>query len=83
MPICSYIVYPTEGKVEDLKKQLTSLPGCQVLPAENRDVIILITDTKNLTEENHLQTSLKRIDEIQSLALTFGNIESEQQGGRT
>ena len=83
MPICSYIVYPKEGKVKDLKKQLASLPGCQVLPAENRDVIILITDTRSLTDEIHLQTSLKRIKEIQSLALTFGNIESEQQGGRS
>ena len=81
MPICSYIVYPAEGKVEDLKRRLSSLQGCQVLPAENRDILILITDTKDITEEIHLQNSLKRIKEIRSLALTFGNIESEQQGG--
>ena len=83
MPICSYIVYPAEGKIETLKKQLSSLQGCQVLPAENRDILILITDTKDITEEIHLQNSLKRIKEIRSLALTFGNIESEQQGGRS
>ena len=76
MQICSYLVYPVKGKYKTLEKRLLSLPGCEVVPAENKDVLILVTETKGKAEENKLQKSLKQIKEIQCLALTFGSVDS-------
>ena len=75
MPICSYLVYPVKGKFRTLKRKLLSLPGCEVLPAENRDVLVLVTETNGEAEEAKLQQSLKKIKELQCLALTFGSVD--------
>ena len=79
MRICSYLVYPVKGKIELLKRKLLSLPGCEVFPAENRDVLVLITETNGESEETKLQKNLKKINEIQCLALTFGNVEQVEE----
>ena len=44
------------------------------MPAENRELLLLITETNDETEETKLQNSLKKINEIQCLALTFGSV---------
>ena len=75
MPICSYLVYPVKGKFEALSRKLGLLPGCEVHPAENFEVVMLITETKGEAEETQLQDRLKKIKEVQCLALTFGSVE--------
>jgi nitrate reductase NapAB chaperone NapD len=75
MQICSYLVYPVKGKIKTLKEKLLLLSGCKVLQAENRDVLILVTETNGDAEETNLQQSLKKIKEVQCLALTFGSLE--------
>ena len=75
MKICSYLVYPVKGKLKALKRKLLLLPGCEVVPAENRDVLILVTETNGEAEETKLQQSLKEIKEVQFLALTFGSVD--------
>ena len=77
MPICSYLVIPEEGGAESVHDRLAAVPGCDVARAENRDVLILVTDTPGLEEEDDLRTRLEAMDGIQALLMTFGEIDPE------
>lgn len=76
MAICSYLVFPKPNTQNTLTHTLTNLPGCNVVPAENRDdVMVLVTETENKEQETTLQDTLKDIQDIQCLVLTFGEVE--------
>ena len=80
MPIFSYLAIPREGRREELCAELMELDHCQVIPAENSDIVVLVTDTSNEFEEKRLQDTLKSIDAMHSLSLTFGYDEKEDKG---
>lgn len=77
MPIFSYLAIPNKGAKEKLCADLSGLDFCQVLPAENQDVVVLVTDTPDDNSEKHLQNTLKNVQSLQSLSLTFGYDEKE------
>ena len=76
MPICSYVVQPTEGATERLCQALNSLPGCDATQADAHDLIVLVTETNSVTEETALRDRLKEQPDIACLNLTFGNLDS-------
>ena len=78
MPICSYVVYPTEGNQSKLEERLRGMDECEVDRAENRDLLLLVTDTSGLEHQKKLENELKSIDEIQSFAQTFGEIKPDE-----
>ena len=51
---------------------LTSLNYCEVIPAENKELLILITDTESNAQEDDLQEQLNTIKSIKLLALVSG-----------
>jgi nitrate reductase NapAB chaperone NapD len=75
--ICSYLVIPEEGASGRVAERLAALPGCDVVEAENRDVLILVTDTPGLEEESDLRREVEALDGIQGLLLTFGEIDPD------
>lgn len=77
MPIFSYLAIPKENAVDSLCKELSALEYCQVIPAENQEVLVLVTDTPDDTIEKNLQKTLKNLQSLQSLSLTFGYDEKE------
>ena len=77
MPICSYLVIPEDGALARVTDRLGALPGCDVVSAENRDVLILVTDTPGLEEEAALRRKVEALDGIQALLLTFGEIDPD------
>ena len=76
MPIFSYLATPKDGAKEKLCADLTALAYCQIIPADNHELIVLVTDTPNETTEETLQESLKNLQSLQSLDLAFGYNES-------
>jgi nitrate reductase NapAB chaperone NapD len=66
MPIISYLVYPQEGKKNELFKNLSFFESCEVIPAENEELLILVTDTKDKIEEEQL---LEKIDALENLKM--------------
>lgn len=74
MPICSYIVYPQAGQCVPLTTRLNALTGCDATAAENRELIVLVTETNSQAEEKELQATLARIPDIQCLAMTFEQV---------
>ncbi len=75
MPVLSYLAYPIKGAKAELTNELTGLEYCQVMPAENEDVLILVTDTPDDIKEKELQDKLKNIKSLQSLGMTFGHAD--------
>jgi nitrate reductase NapAB chaperone NapD len=86
MPVCSYVVIPEPGATDGVLRQLNALPRCEATRAENRDVILLVTDTADMQEEQAMATALGGVEGILTMVLAFGDIEegSEpvQLGGR-
>ncbi len=83
MPICSYLAVPLAGEADGLSARLGALPGCEVIRATNRDVMVLLTETSGRAEEEALRSRLEATEGLAALVLTFGEIESEPQGGES
>jgi nitrate reductase NapAB chaperone NapD len=75
MPIFSYLAYPVQGAKEQLAKDLAALDFCDVTPAENEEVLILVTDTPDEETEKKLQEKLEALESLESLGMTFGHID--------
>ncbi len=80
MPVFGYLAIPEQGALTRLSEDLSALPYCEVIPAENKEVLILVTDTPSDTEEKMLQNKLKELDSLQSLSMTFGYNDELQKG---
>jgi len=72
MPIKSYLAHPHDGKKEELIKALSTIKECDVLPAENKDVLVLVTETETKAEEDILKQKLEAISSLKLLALVSG-----------
>jgi nitrate reductase NapAB chaperone NapD len=79
MPIKSYLVHPIEGKKKDLIEVLASINNCEIIPAENKDLVILVTETETEFEEEQLKAKLEAMPNIKLLALVSGFNTSQNQ----
>jgi nitrate reductase NapAB chaperone NapD len=75
MPVFSYLAYPKQGAKDQLLKDLAALDYCEATPAENREVLILVTDTPDEKTEKKLQKKLKHLKSLESLGMTFGHTD--------
>ena len=73
MPVFSYLAYPEKGAKEQLLKDLSTMQYCEATPADNKDILILLTDTPDDATEKTLQKQLKALKSLQSLGMTFGH----------
>lgn len=73
MPILSYLVLPRTGAKEQLCADLTAMKYCEIIPADNQDAVVLVTDTPDEETEKKLQKALKNLPSLQSLSMTFGH----------
>ena len=72
MPICSYLLTPSRGKSDSVLRELSKFPEVEVYPAENSELMVIVTETTNQIHENDLNGRLINIDGINCLALSFG-----------
>jgi hypothetical protein len=73
MPIFSYLAYPKRGAKRQLLKDLTALAYCEAMPAENENILILVTDTPDEKTEEQLHNRLEQLKTLESLGMTFGH----------
>lgn len=73
MPILSYLALPRKGAMDQLCADLSDMDYCEIIPAENQDVVVLVTDTPDEKTEKTLQETLKNLPSLQSLSMTFGH----------
>ncbi len=72
MAIQSYLVYAKSGCREAVTSQLRNISGAEVSPAENRDVVILVTETSGKAATQLLEDQLAAIPEADGFALVAG-----------
>jgi len=75
MPVFSYLAYPVPGEKEALLNELAALDNCEATPADNQEILILVTDTPDENKENELQKKLKNLKSLESLGMTFGHTD--------
>ena len=75
MPVFSYLAYPKREAKEQLIKDLTALDYCEATPADNEEILILVTDTPDEDQEKALQKKLKELNSLESLGMTFGHVD--------
>jgi nitrate reductase NapAB chaperone NapD len=72
MPIKSYLAHPHTGRKEHLIAALSILECCDVIPAENENLLIVVTDTDTQEQEDHLKEKIEAIDSLKLLAMVSG-----------
>lgn len=72
MPIKSYLAHPHQGKKEELIMAVSILEQCEVIPAQNKDVVVIVTETETKEEEEDLQQKLETISSLKLLAMVSG-----------
>ena len=72
MPVCSYLVYPRAGEKDALITHLNQISECETIESTNENIVVLVTDTADDVQEGVLQENLKRISQIQAMALVYG-----------
>jgi nitrate reductase NapAB chaperone NapD len=78
MPIFSYLAIPEPGAAEELCAALEAMSHCEIIPADERDIVILVTDAPDEEAEINLQAELKKIKSLQTLCMTFGHADEEK-----
>ena len=69
MPIKSYIAVPKDGRRDALIDKLKEIERVHADPSENRDVVVLVTDTPDEDTDKQLFNTLKELDDIQMITL--------------
>jgi nitrate reductase NapAB chaperone NapD len=75
MPIFSFLAYPEKNMKDTLINDLSAMQYCEIKPSDNKDVLILLTDTPDEETNKKLIDSIKELDSLQSLNMTFGHTD--------
>ncbi len=59
-------------KNRHLLKHFLHLKDCEIIPAENEDLLVVVTDTTDETAEEILTEKIETIDSLKLLALVSG-----------
>ena len=72
MPIRSYLAHPQTGKKNELIEALTSFKGCEVIPAENKEVLVVVIEIQDTTQEDKIIEQIEALDSLKLLVLVSG-----------
>lgn len=72
MPIKSYLAHAMSGKKQELMEALLDLKQCEVVPAENQDILALVTDTPDEEAEDALKEKIEALTSLKLLSLVSG-----------
>lgn len=77
MPIKSFIVFPSPGQKEPLQKELSNMKECSIVPSENKEVFVLVTDTQTEKEEETLLSQINELEAVDQLSMVAGYNENQ------
>ena len=72
MPIKSYLAHAHDGKKQHLIDALSNLKECEVMPATNENVLVVVTDTSDDASDEILKENIDKIESLKLLALVSG-----------
>ncbi|XCF05325.1 hypothetical protein ABI125_11380 [Tamlana crocina] len=76
MPITSYLAHPHSGRKQRLIEALKALPNCDVVPAENENLLIAITETDNQEQDDKLKQTIENLESLKLLAMVSAIVRS-------
>lgn len=79
MPIKSYLTFSHLGLKDDLERSLRSIHHCEVIPSENKDVIVVVSDTQNEDEEKEFLNELLEAESLDHYTLVAGFEENSKE----
>ena len=77
MPVFSYLAHPIPGAMGDLLEEIELIDHCEVVPSDNEEVLVVVTDTPDQKAEEELQKRLRGLNSLQSLSMTFGHVDEK------
>jgi len=72
MPIKSYLAHPHDGKYSELLSELSNIAACDIIPSENKEIAIVVTDTNSDLEDKNMQIEINSIKSLKMLSLVSG-----------
>lgn len=72
MLLKSYLLYARPGGREQLLEALFLIPECEVIPASNQDLFIVITATATAEEDQRLEETIAALNGFGNMALVSG-----------
>ena len=69
MPIKSYLAYPQTGQKKALLNALSNFPECESVPAENQDVVVIVSETNTQLQEKRVEQALNQLPTLAHLSL--------------
>lgn len=79
MSICSYLVMVRDGATEEVSARISALPGCEVVPAENRDVLLLVAEARVSGGGHDLREHIEAMEGVRGLVLTFAQVDPDTE----
>ena len=72
MPIKSYILHCEATKKDLLLHNLKNTPNCEVIPAKNHELIVLVTDAATEELDKELHNQLQEMEGLKHMSLVSG-----------
>lgn len=69
MPVKSYLAVPMTGKKDKMSSDINGIKGCETAPADNKDIVVVLTETATQEEDTLLYEKLRNLDTVQDLML--------------
>lgn len=80
MTILSYVIHVEPETVPEVASRLAALPGCDVHPAVNGDLLIVVAEAPPERAEA-LDQALAATPGVTSVALVSGFVDDDDEGG--
>jgi nitrate reductase NapAB chaperone NapD len=77
MAIKSYLAFPSKGQKQHLILALEQLTWCEVTPAENEDLLIVVAETSSKDDDEAFLESVNKIDSLDHITLVSGFDENQ------
>ncbi|MCG8473933.1 MAG: chaperone NapD [Cytophagales bacterium] len=72
MHIKSYIAYPVQGLKEQLIQELQTFESCEVIPAQNEDILIIVSEAESIQKEEQMLEKINELKSLQFLSMIAG-----------
>lgn len=72
MGVRSFLVYVAPEARDQITQVLASEPSCDVYPAENRDIVVVVTDLEDRDAEDAFDARLAAMYGVLNIALVAG-----------
>ena len=72
MPIKSYLAFPQDDYKEELKLELEKIDGCEAIEAENKDLLIVVTESSDEKKDDILLAKIRDTKFLKHISLVAG-----------